>query len=357
MKEKKYWYYRVRRLVRALYVLLLACSLLLLLVYSDRVNVSHTFLGFALTALAAVVIITYIIGRVYVFNPMKNLKQTFELFNRGYIYEELFHNNFVMDEEMEKMLKKLEVMTDRNAAVDMAEKQVEYLTLQNQMNPHFLYNTLESIRAEALIAGQTSIANMSEALSKFFRYTITNKENIVTLADELENVKNYFKIQKYRFEDRIHLEIHCDDEEMLFQCWILKLTLQPLVENAIQHGVEAEVGRGTIEIDFERTKTKVFISVRDYGAGMEEEKIVELNRMFQEPDKQITAAFSKKKSGIALRNVNARIKMLFGMEYGLYILGSMYAGTEIRITLPNLDESMAKGYIKALNRRQKGEKM
>ena len=222
------------------------------------------------------------------------------------------------------------------------------------MNHHFLYNTLVSIRAAALLAGQPSIAGMSEALSKFFRYTITNKENVVTLADELENVKNYFKIQKYRFEDRIDLKVHCDDEEMLFQCWILKLTLQPLVENAIQHGVEAQVGRGTIEIDLERTKTKLFISVRDYGAGMEEEKIIELNRMFQEPDKQITAAFSRKKSGIALRNVNARIKMLFGVEYGLYILGSMYAGTEIRITLPNLDESAARGYIKALGREQEG---
>ncbi|MGI6010291.1 MAG: sensor histidine kinase [Ruminococcus sp.] len=355
MKKKKYWYYQVRRLVRVLYLLLAANFLLLLLVFSERIQVSHAILGASLVCLTLTVIITYLAGRIYVFNPMKNLKQTFELFNRGYIYEELFHNNFVMDEEMEKMLRNLEVMTDRNTAVDMAKKQVEYLTLQNQMNPHFLYNTLESIRAEALLAGQTSIAGMSEALSKFFRYTITNKENIVTLADEVENVKNYFKIQKYRFEDRIHLEIHCDDEEMLFQCWMLKLTLQPLVENAIQHGVEAEVGRGTIEIDLERTKTKVFISVRDYGAGMEEEKIVELNRMFQEPDKQITAAFSRKKSGIALRNVNARIKMLFGMEYGLYILGSMYAGTEIRITLPNLDESMAKGYIKALDREQGGK--
>lgn len=354
MNKKKYWYYRVRRLMRILYLFLFLCFLLLLLVFSDRVEVARAFLGLALAILFLIALGTYIWGRVYVFAPMKNLKQTFELFNRGYIYEELFHNNFVMDEEMEKMLKNLEVMTDRNTTVDMAKKQVEYLTLQNQMNPHFLYNTLESIRAEALLAGQMSIAGMSEALSKFFRYTITNKENIVTLADELDNVKNYFKIQKYRFEDRIHLEIHCDDEEMLFQCWILKLTLQPLVENAIQHGVEAEVGRGTIEIDLERTKTKIFISVRDYGAGMEEEKIIELNRMFQEPDKQITAAFSKKKSGIALRNVNARIKMLFGMEYGLYILGSMYAGTEVRITLPNLDEQTARMYIKNLEKEQKG---
>lgn len=354
MKGKRYWYYQVRRLVRVLYLLLFINFMLLLLVFSDRVQISHALLGLALVCLALMAAAVWAAGKIWVFNPMKNLKQTFELFNRGYIYEELFHNNFVMDEEMEKMLKNLEVMTDRNSAADIAEKQVEYLTLQNQMNPHFLYNTLDSIRAEALLAGQPSIAGMSEALSKFFRYTITNKENVVTLADELENVKNYFKIQKYRFEDRIDLKVHCDDEEMLFQCWILKLTLQPLVENAIQHGVEAQVGRGTIEIDLERTKTKLFISVRDYGAGMEEEKIIELNRMFQEPDKQITAAFSRKKSGIALRNVNARIKMLFGVEYGLYILGSMYAGTEIRITLPNLDESAARGYIKALGREQEG---
>ncbi len=352
MKKTEFWYRKLKFWIRGMYVVMVILLVLLLLAAANKIAISESLEAVFAVAAGLAIVGSYAAGKLYILGPMKNLSQAFELFNHGYIYDEVFHNNFSMDEEMKKALEKFAVMIDRNHAVNMAEKQVEYLALQNQINPHFLYNTLESIRAEALLAGQASIAGMSEALAKFFRYTITNKENIVTLADELDSVKNYFLIQKYRFEERINLEIHCEDEELLFQCRILKLTLQPLVENAIQHGLEATIGEGTIEIDIERTSTRVFISVRDYGVGMDEEKIIELNRMFQEPDKQITAAFSKKKSGIALRNVNARIKLLFGTQYGLHVLGSTYSGTEIRITLPYLDEEAAKKYMKKIETNQ-----
>lgn len=357
MKNGGFWYTNMKRWFFVMYTGLCVCLVILLLIILRAVSLSAEteLVLFAL-------IVVFIAGSFFVFffrvlDPARNLSRSFELFNNGYIYDEVFRNNFAMDEGMKRAMEKFEVMTDRNKTAYMAEKQVEYLTLQNQINPHFLYNTLESLRSEALVSGHESIAGMAEALAKFYRYTISNKEILVTLEDELENVKNYFFIQKYRFEERIDLEIICDDGDMLSKCHTLKLTLQPLVENAIQHGLNTSLGRsGLIEIDLERTGKFVFVSVRDYGVGIEESKADELNRMFQEPDAQIRAAASTKKTGIALLNVNARIKLLFGMEYGLQIMGSVGSGTEVRITLPYLDDISVAAFAKKFEMEREKEK-
>ena len=98
--------------------------------------------------------------------------------------------------------------------MDLNKRQAQYLALQNQINPHFLYNTLESIRGEALIAGLDGVADMTEALAKFFRYTITKVENLVSVEEELDNCETYFGIQKYRFGDRLNLHIEYDRQSM-----------------------------------------------------------------------------------------------------------------------------------------------
>lgn len=323
--------------------------LLLFLIVSKHIVLSVEVEYVLIICAVAFFACMFVYFSVRVMNPVKKMVRVFELFNRGYIYDEVFNSNFFANEEMQKTMEKFESMLDRKGAANLAKKQVEYLTLRDQINPHFLYNTLESLRAEALLGGLDSVAGMAETLAKFYRYTISNKENLVTLEDEVENVKNYFAIQKFRFGDRIELDIQCDDKDMLLKCYTLKLTLQPLVENAIQHGLEMTRKRkGAIELAFERTKNFVFISVRDYGVGIEEKKVEELNRMFREPDKQISVVSSNKNTGIALRNVNARIKLLFGMEYGLQILGAVNLGTEVRITLPKIYEEDIAVYSKKL---------
>ena len=142
---------------------------------------------------------------------------------------------------MKRQVEEIEKILRSPKLIDFNKRQAQYLALQNQINPHFLYNTLESIRGEALIAGLDGVADMTEALAKFFRYTITNIENLVTVQDELDNCETYFLIQKYRFGDRLQLHIDYDGEdwEDIMSCKIPKLTLQPILENSIIHGTES----------------------------------------------------------------------------------------------------------------------
>lgn len=221
----------------------------------------------------------------------------------------------------------------------LQQKQAEYLALQNQINPHFLYNTLEAIRADALVAGCENIADTTEALATFFRYTITDVRRFVTLSDELDNVDNYFIIQKFRFGDKLDMNVELESEELM-GARMPKLLLQPLVENAVSHGLECKVGEGAVTIAVESSERNLFISVKDNGLGIPEEKVMELNSIFYSQDKTEKRYGQEKnrKGGIALPNVNSRIKLLFGEDYGLHVFSVEGVGTELRMTLPLLFE-------------------
>ena len=125
----------------------------------------------------------------------------------------------------------------------MLRRRVEVSALQSQINPHFLYNTLDSIRSKALLDKQTEIAAMTEILSKFFRYCISNDESLVKIKEEINHIRDYYYIQKYRFEDRIDIEIVIEDDE-IYELYIPKMTLQPLIENAMIHGLERLAHQG-----------------------------------------------------------------------------------------------------------------
>lgn len=229
--------------------------------------------------------------------------------------------------------------------MELNKRQAQYLALQNQINPHFLYNTLESIRGEALIAGLDSVADMTEALAKFFRYTITKVENLVTVEEELDNCETYFRIQKYRFGDRLllHVEYEAEEFEEIMGCCIPKLTLQPILENSIIHGTEPKVGTGNLRIRFERTDSRLIILISDDGIGMDEESLARLNRSLGRDGKTLEYHREQEKGGIALVNVNNRIHLIFGEEYGMHVYSMAGAGTDVEITLPtSIDEEEIK---------------
>ena len=233
-----------------------------------------------------------------------------------------------LTELIEKILRSPQMM-------DLNKRQAQYLALQNQINPHFLYNTLESIRGEALIAGLESVADMTEALAKFFRYTITKVENLVSVEEELDNCETYFWIQKYRFGERLQLHIEYDPEEWeeIMNCRIPKLTLQPILENSIIHGTELKVETGNIYIRFERTEERLIIRISDDGVGMDEETLTRLNRKL---GKNLDSYVDKeeKQGGIALANVNNRIHLIFGEEYGIHVYSIPQSGTDVEISIP-----------------------
>ena len=216
---------------------------------------------------------------------------------------------------------------------NLNKRQAQYQALQNQINPHFLYNTLESIRGEALLSGMDTIADMTEALATFFRYTISKVENLVSVEEELQNCETYFHIQRYRFADRLELHISCDpaDREAIYRCRLPKLTIQPIVENSIIHGTELKLGTGHIRIQLERTQKRLLIRISDDGVGMDAETLLRLNERL---GKSAIAQPPQSRGGLALANVDSRIRLLFGDKYGLHAFSTPGVGTDVEITLP-----------------------
>lgn len=257
-------------------------------------------------------------------------------FIHGEIYQEFINQMESWDADTGEAIQRLDELIERKNVLQMSNRQAEFLALQNQINPHFLYNTLEAIRGDALCIGAETIADITEALSIFFRYTITNTRHLVTLQDELDNVENYFLIQKYRFEDKLDLRIiFKDDERLLRQMPCPKLSLQPIVENAIFHGIERNRAGGLVEIELEFVDDTVHVTIRDNGRGMDTETLQRLNeKLMRASVGYVKDEEARKKGGIALRNVGRRIQLLFGEEYGLHVSSIEGIGTSVEMVLP-----------------------
>lgn len=227
----------------------------------------------------------------------------------------------------------------REHSVQMMDKQVQISTLQSQINPHFLYNTMESIRGQALVDGSHEIAHMAEALSSFFRYSIDQKGNVVTLQDELANIRNYMYIQEYRFQDKFTLKIQVDEEDSHIYDYLLpKLTIQPIVENAIYHGLETKSGKGLVTITVNVTPKRFLIAISDDGIGMSAGTLAEVNDRLRQTGEVTAQTNDQHGTGLALINVNRRIKLIFGDEYGIYVYSTPNKGTEVEIVLPLIKE-------------------
>lgn len=272
----------------------------------------------------------------WIYVPYKRNSKLLNLFVTGYTIQDLFNQRYSLSPEIEGVANKVREIMETGELLHASKKQAQYLALQNQINPHFLYNTLEGIRSETLLAGLDNVANMTEALATFFRYTISNVENLVTVEDELMNVKNYYIIQKYRFGDRLNVQIEYDqaDESEILACHIPKLTLQPILENSIRYGVERKSGVGNVRITIEISTQRLIITISDNGIGMTEETLKEINDNLSGTSLDHIHSDSKAHGGIALVNVSNRIKLLFGEEYGIYVYSRLNIGTDVEITLP-----------------------
>ena len=273
---------------------------------------------------------------IFVVRPYQRTQMMMGRILDGYILpDSSLFEKALLTPSMEAEIERLEQVLKSPEMMDLNKRQAQYLALQNQINPHFLYNTLESIRGEALIAGMDNIADMTEALAKFFRYTITKVENLVSVEEELDNCETYFLIQKYRFGSRLQLHILYEEEsrESIMNCKIPKLTLQPILENSIIHGTELKTGTGNLTIQFEQTDKRLIIRISDDGAGMDEQTLAKLNRQLGRGGRALTDQ-EEKRGGIALVNVNNRIHLLFGEEYGMHIYSIKGKGTDVEVTLP-----------------------
>lgn len=213
--------------------------------------------------------------------------------------------------------------------------QIKFSMLQHQINPHFLYNTLDSVRGLAYAEGADSAAEMAEALAAFFRYSISHSGDIVSLGKELNNIKRYFVIQGYRFSKRFSLVVNIPEDDISIWGYpIPKLMIQPLVENAVFHGLEKKSGKGSVTISISRTPSRLYLYVADDGVGMSQEKLREINRAIYSEIAPTPDDGSGRGTGIALRNINRRIQYLYGKEFGLNLESTEGFGTQIEIALP-----------------------
>ncbi|WP_312493765.1 sensor histidine kinase, partial [Anaerosporobacter sp.] len=213
---------------------------------------------------------------------------------------------------------------------DEKERQsLEYQMLLSQINPHFLYNTLNSIKWMATIQNATGIAEMTTSLSRLMKSVSKDTNQIISIQQELDLLNNYFIIQKYRYGGTIRLDINVIDED-LYQCQIPKFTLQPMVENAIFHGIEPKGSVGKIIITIESLDDQTIqITIEDNGIGLSEEQI---SSILATNDNSSSGLFKK----IGINNVNQRIRYAFGDNYGLQFHSKEGECTIITILLPKL---------------------
>ena len=224
----------------------------------------------------------------------------------------------------------------------MFDKQTELTALQSQINPHFLYNTLDTIRSEALLSDDNKTAAMIETLASFFRYSISRKGSMVRLREELHNIENYMKIQEYQFGSRYILNIVVDEEdEEAYDVFVPRLILQPLVENALTHGLKDVTKNGMVTIECTIADDDLIIIVSDNGCGMDIERLQYLNDKIHSDNvwQEDETVGNSGHTGIALPNINKRIQLLYGRRYGVNVYSSLGQGTDVEITIPVRYES------------------
>ena len=239
-----------------------------------------------------------------------------------------------LDEEVEQILLRQKQTLDREHKAELLRKETELSTLINQINPHFLYNTLDSMRGYAVLHNMGEIADLTKSLSSLFRNVITGSREYVSLKDELNNISCYMRIQSFRFNNKVSLVQDIEDPDVL-NYTVLNLTLQPIVENAVFYGLENKVGKGQVTVVAYRTEKRLVLTVSDNGIGMEQEKVDELNRAFVS-GRMLKSSSRSRHTGIALVNINKRIQLHFGGDYGLKITSTPGVGTDVEIVLPVL---------------------
>ncbi|MCI7795043.1 MAG: sensor histidine kinase [Lachnospiraceae bacterium] len=213
-----------------------------------------------------------------------------------------------------------------------SKRKTEFDVLQAQINPHFLYNTLDIIVWMIENEKQADAVRVVTALARFFRISLSRGKSIISVRDELEHVRNYLMIQHMRFKNRFSYEIEADEE--VLELASPKLILQPLVENAIYHGMEFMDGDGEIRIRAWKEGDDLYIRVSDNGLGMTKEQV---DRMFSDSEH----IPSKRGSGIGVRNVNERIRLYFGKQYGLTVESELDEGTTVTVHLKAVPVSHA----------------
>lgn len=259
--------------------------------------------------------------------PLRRLSQTMDEVSGGNLNTYL--EPYGMDEvghltmNFNRMVNHMKKLMDQTFFEQKKKRKYELQALQTQINPHFLYNTLESICALIMLDRNSDAHDMVANLASFYRMVLGKGETILPLRSELEITEQYIAIQKVRYAEDLTFSMQI--ETQVLDCPIMKLTLQPLVENAIYHGIKPKGSPGTILIQAVQDSANIFVTVEDDGIGMDDSQVEELNRPLK--DGEI-------RKGFGVRSVGDRIKLYFGPEYGIRVYSNPGLGTRIVIHIP-----------------------
>ncbi len=226
---------------------------------------------------------------------------------------------------MNQMIDKINELLQQITKEQIRIREAELELLQSQINPHFLYNTLDTIIWLAEGGNQKKVVDMVKSLSAFFRTSLSRGRDMITIREELIHAKSYLEIQQFRYQDILEYEIDVPDE--FGECMIPKITIQPLVENALYHGIKNKRGGGRIVICGRAEDDDIIISVSDDGIGMTPERLAEVTEGLVGGDHSDSAIYG-------LYNVNERIKLKFGERYGIALYSTYNEGTACDIRLP-----------------------
>lgn len=297
---------------------------------------SGTFIFGMLCAAAGILGVFYLFSR-HTSRPVRTLKEAMENIQKGMMDTRVniqSHDEIqVLGEGFNEMADHLQQYINQVYIAELRQKDAELSALKSTIKPHYLYNTLEVIRMTAISEDAGKAADLIDSLSKQLRYLIGNQSDTVTLETELENIREYFYIVKVRYENQYDLEI--DVPANCRRLKVLKLILQPTIENAVKHGLRPKKGGGKVRISACRKPERLCITVMDDGVGMSEQTLGELEELLKTED---TGKQKGEHLSIGIKNTYDRIVKNYGKDYGFQITSWKGLGTIVEYILPILEE-------------------
>ena len=297
----------------------------------DRRALGRLYTAWGILFLGLTILFSFVIS-LRIAKPIKLLRDTIKVVEQGNfdIQAKIERSDEIgeLGKDFNLMVQKIKELLQLIIEEQQNKRKSELKALQAQINPHFLYNTLDSVIWMAADRQHQQVIEMVAALAKLFRISISGGREIISIGEEVEHVRQYLIIQKMRYRDRLDYEIRVPP--VLYPYRTVKIILQPLVENALYHGIKNNPAAGKIIIDGNLCAEEIELSVKDNGVGMSPEMISYITR-----DLQGGKTFAGR--GIGVRNVDERIKLYFGKEYGIKFFSNEGEGTEVRIRLPALE--------------------
>ena len=283
----------------------------------------------AVVVLAAALLTSWLLSRL-LDRPLRGLASAMESFEADadhFTYRPVGGTREVreLSDSFGHMVLRIQQLMSTVREEEVNLRKTELKALQAQINPHFLYNTLDSIAWMCEQGRNADAVKMVHALARLFRISISKGHELIPISKEIEHAESYLQIQKYRYKNQFTYQFDVDPDCLDYYC--NKITLQPIIENAINHGLDLLVDEGVILVQVRQDGEDIVFSVQDNGVGMSSEQIDSILRHGP-----------KDRTGIGIKNVNDRLKIYFGKQYGLHITSELDVGTCVEIRMPKIQE-------------------